>query len=113
MWNYRPSAWVWPGIFVVGLLTVVAMLFKAGPIERDLTERALNNLSNQHSWAKVELDGRNLELSGLAPSKADQDSAVAAADGAFFNRESGTWGVRVVDGTGVKQLPVQSPYAFN
>ncbi|MEP3265804.1 MAG: hypothetical protein ABJN78_08610, partial [Hyphomicrobiales bacterium] len=71
MWNYRPSAWVWPGIFVVGLLTVVAMLFKAGPIERDLTERALNNLSNQHSWAKVELDGRNLELSGLAPSKAD------------------------------------------
>lgn len=113
MWNYRPEAWVLPGLFIVGLLTLVAMLFKAAPIENDLTERALQNLSSQHSWAKVELDGRNLELSGIAPTKADQDSAVAAADGAFFNRESGTWGVRVVDGTGVKQLSVQSPYAFN
>ena len=113
MWNYRPEAWVLPGLFIVGLLTLVAMLFKAGPIESDLTERALQNLSSQHSWAKVELDGRNLELSGIAPTKADQDSAVTAADGAIFNRESGTWGVRVVDSTGVKQLPVQSPYAFN
>ena len=113
MWKCRPEAWVSPGILVVGVLTLVSMLLRAESIETDLTQRAVKNLSDKYPWAQVELDGRDLKLSGSAPSNSAKEGAQVVADGAIFNRESGTWGVRVVDGTGIETLPVQSPYAFS
>ena len=67
MWKCRPSAWVWPGILAVGLLLLISMLLKSGSIENDLTKRALGKLSADHPWASVELDGRDLSISGVAP----------------------------------------------
>ena len=110
MWKCRPSAWVWPGILAVGLLLLISMFLKAGSIETDLTKRALGKLSSDHPWASVELDGRDLSISGVAPSLAAKQDALKIADGVFRDRDAGTWGVRVVDGSGIDELAVQSPF---
>ena len=110
MWKCRPSAWVWPGILAVGLLLLISMFLKAGSIESDLTKRALGKLSADHSWASVELDGRDLSISGVAPTAEAKQEALKLADGVFRDRDAGTWGVRVVDGGAIDQLAVQSPF---
>ena len=112
MWNYRPAAWILPGIIIVGLLTFVSMLLKSEIIENDLTQRAVTNLSAKHSWAQVEADGRDLKICGTARTQAGKEEALVVSDGVFLNRESGTWGVRVVDGRCIETLPLQAPYAF-
>ncbi|MEO1066008.1 MAG: OmpA family protein [Pseudomonadota bacterium] len=86
---------------------------RAGPIEQDLSERALDRLAADHPWAKVELDGRDLVLSGTAPSDAAKSDALRLADGAFLDRNQGTWGVRVVDGSTIADLAVVSPYKLS
>ncbi|MEP1442462.1 MAG: hypothetical protein ABJK39_05575, partial [Hyphomicrobiales bacterium] len=110
MWKCRPSAWILPGLISVGLLLLIAMILKAGTIENDLTKRAISKLSADHPWASVELDGRDLAISGVAPSAAAKQEALALADGVFRDRDAGTWGVRVVDGSAVDQLAIQSPF---
>lgn len=110
MWNCRPSAWVWPGVIAVGLLLLLAMFIKSGSIENDLTKRALGKLSSDHPWASVELDGRDLSISGVAPSLEAKQDALKVADGVFRDRDAGTWGVRVVDGSAIDELAVQSPF---
>ena len=110
MWKCRPSAWVWPGILAVGLLLLISMFLKAGSIENDLTKRALGKLSADHPWASVELDGRDLSISGVAPSADAKQDALKIADGVFRDRDAGTWGVRVVDGSAIDELAVQSPF---
>ncbi|MEP3630922.1 MAG: OmpA family protein [Hyphomicrobiales bacterium] len=110
MWKCRPSAWIWPGILAVGLLLLISMFLKAGSIETDLTKRALGKLSSDHPWASVELDGRDLSISGVAPSLEAKQDALKIADGVFRDRDAGTWGVRVVDGSGIDELAVQSPF---
>ncbi|MBA4783351.1 MAG: hypothetical protein H2045_09065 [Rhizobiales bacterium] len=111
MWDCRPGRWVLPGFVTVLLLTLVAMILRADLIEGDLASRALQNLATEDSWAKVELDGRDLTLSGTAPSVEAKARALRLADGAFGDKGTGTWGVRVVNGASIADLPVQSPYA--
>lgn len=110
MWNCRPSAWILPGLLTVGFLLLLAMILRSGHIEQDLTKRALERLSTEHSWASVELDGRDLTLSGVAPSAEAKAEALKLADGVFTNRDTGTWGVRVVDGSTIDELAIQSPF---
>jgi len=89
---------------------LISMFLKAGSIENDLTKRALGKLSADHPWASVELDGRDLSITGVAPSLEAKQEALRVADGVFRDRDAGTWGVRVVDGSGIDQLAVQSPF---
>jgi len=60
--------WIWPGIFAVVILTALSTWFKADVVQEDLTAKALQDLQTEHSWADVSLDGRDLTLSGTAPS---------------------------------------------
>lgn len=50
-------------------------------IEKDLSFRSQDKLNSQDmSWARVEIDGRNLTLTGVAPSEAMREEAVHTAN---------------------------------
>lgn len=113
MRNFNVIPWLLIGIIVVPVVLIVAMTLRAEKIEKDLTERAISNLAENHSWAGVEVDGRDLKLTGIAPTAEAREEAIKIADGIAFNQEEGTWGVRVIDASGIKELPVQSPYTVS
>ena len=75
--------WIWPGILAVVVLTALSTWFKADIIQNDLTEKAMNDLASEHSWASVELDGRDLTLKGVAPSPEAPAAALQIADNAY------------------------------
>ncbi|MGB7335934.1 MAG: OmpA family protein [Salaquimonas sp.] len=93
--------WIWPGILATVLLTALAMLMKSGSIEQDLQAKALNDLSGNHQWAQVELDGRDLTLTGVAPSEDAATEALQLADDAYD--------VRVAKSM-TTLLPIADPY---
>lgn len=96
--------WIWPGILATLLLGAAAVWFRAAPVETELTSLASSALSSAHPWAQVELDGRDLTLSGTAPSEEAQVDAAKLALGAYD--------VRVVtDNTGLLELA--DPYVFS
>lgn len=96
--------WIWPGLATVACLTALAIWFEAEAIEAELQTRALSVLQQDHGWAKVVLNGRDLSLSGLAPDEADQQQALSIV--------SQIVGVRVVDDV-TTLLPEQNPYHLN
>ena len=101
MCNWR--RWVLPGLLATAILTALAMIFHSGSIERDLAGKAGDALQAEHPWASVALDGRDLTLSGTAPSP----EAQAAAETVALN----AYDVRVVDNT-TDLLALADPYEF-
>lgn len=95
--------WVWPGILATVILTALAMFFHSNTIEQDLTAKAGQALQAEHDWATVSLDGRDLTLSGTAPSPEAQAAAALVADGAYD--------VRVVNNA-TQLLDLAEPYQF-
>ncbi|MEO1701590.1 MAG: OmpA family protein [Pseudomonadota bacterium] len=96
--------WILPGILATAVLTALSMLFHAGSIEKDLSEKAAVTLSEEHGWATVELDGRDLTLTGVAPTE-DQQEAAASLTNDIYD-------VRVVTNNSTLP-PIEAPYAFN
>lgn len=96
--------WIWPGIFAVVLLTALSTWFKADVVQDDLTAKALQDLQAEHSWADVSLDGRDLTLSGAAPSPEAAEAALKIADQAYD--------VRIVTDAS-DLLALASPFALN
>ena len=78
------------GFLLLALLTVV---LAGGWIEDDLAKRSVEELEAVgHSWATVDVNGRNVVLTGTA---ADADAAKQAVEAV-----AEVWGVRAVeDGT--------------
>jgi OmpA-OmpF porin, OOP family len=102
MWNWK--SWIWPGVVTVAALTAGAIWFETGRIEADLTARAAQSLSAIEPWAEVTAQGRDVIVTGDAPSEEARQNVVAVL--------SGTDGVRaVIDHTGL--LPLESPYRFS
>lgn len=93
--------WIWPGIFTVVMLTALAIMMKSGSIEQDLRSKALNDLSDNYKWAQVALDGRDLTLTGVAPSDDAVTEALQLADDAYD--------VRVANAL-TTLLPIASPF---
>ncbi|MDJ0614142.1 MAG: OmpA family protein [Rhizobiaceae bacterium] len=81
MYNWKK--WIWPGVLAVIVLTFLSVWFRADGIQADLTEKASNDLAREHSWASVKLDGRDLTLSGVAPSPQSSQSALEIARNAY------------------------------
>lgn len=98
MWNWQK--WIWPGILATVMLTALAILMKSGSIQEDLQTRCLQG----NEWAVAKADGRDLHLSGTAPSEEARDQAVASV------REC--YGVRVASAD-IALLPVEDPYTFS
>ena len=85
----RWKLWAIPGF--LGLLALT-MLTRCNPIEDDLQQRSQTLLTDQGmGWAKTELDGRgrDLLLTGIAPSEDAKNKAI--------NLTQGVYGVRTVD----------------
>lgn len=101
MCNWR--RWVLPGILATAILTALAMFFHSGSIEDDLTAKAGQALEADQSWASVSLDGRDLTISGTAPTPEAQQAAELLADGAYD--------VRVVNNA-TELLAIAEPYGF-
>ena len=75
--------WIWPGILTTLILGALAVWFRQTPVETELTTLASSALTASHPWAKVELDGRDLTLTGIAPSVETQADAAKLALGAY------------------------------
>ncbi len=100
--------WIWPGILVVLLLTALSTWYLADEVEQDLTSKTLTGLLTNHSWATVSLNGRDLTLSGTAPSQDAVNEALEIADATYDVRT-------VVNATDIYQpppIPVASPYEW-
>lgn len=85
----RWKLWAIPGF--LGLLALT-LLTRCNPIENDLQQRSQTLLNDQGmNWAKTELDGRgrDLLLTGVAPSETAKNKAIELTEGVY--------GVRTVD----------------
>ncbi len=93
------------GLIALGVLAFFCIRPGASAIEVDLVDRVHRQLiSRDIVWATVTTDGRELRLSGSAPSPALRDQAGEIA--------KQTWGVRSVDNQLIvsKAAPLPDPY---
>lgn len=104
MCNWR--AWLLPGLLTLVLLTAIAVLVRGGLIEADLTARSLQMLESDGTpWASAALDGRDVTLSGTAPTLAARDAAISAAQRVA--------GVYRIDTASLAVLPLADPYTLS
>ena len=96
--------WIWPGILRTVLMSALALQMKSGLIEQDLQSKAISGLAQDHQWASVELDGRDLTLSGAAPSEEAISGALQLADSAYD--------VRVAE-SAATLLPIAEPFILS
>jgi len=101
MYNWKK--WVWPGIITSVVLTAGTAFIKTEPIEGELSSGAANLLNSGHGWANVDISGRDITLSGTAPSEGAVEEAT--------NIAKDFYGVRVVSNN-TDLIPVVKPYAL-
>lgn len=95
----RTAIWLL-GLFAFTLLVFLCVRNNTADIQEDILNRTASALSVAPTqWAKVAVDGRNVTLTGVAPSEALREKAV--------ERAGAVWGVVSVDGqlTVVQALP--------
>jgi OmpA-OmpF porin, OOP family len=85
----NPLNWLW-GLLPITILSLLAGLSIKDQVERDLTNRVMDDLKSSHSWAKVQFDGRDGLLSGQANDETEPGRAIQIA--------SNIAGVRIFDG---------------
>ena len=89
----KPQKWLLYSPVAV-LPFLAAMSLGTGPAQEKLLARAVSALESAAApWARVAVSGRDLTLTGLAPTAADRDRALAAI--------AGVPGVRRVDAAGL------------
>ncbi len=90
MRQFRPSQWPQWSIVGAGLPLLAAGYISTGSLQTDVLSRANSSLTANESlaWAKIELAGRDVTLTGTSTSQEALDAAVAAV--------AGTYGVRRV-----------------
>jgi len=99
----QPKKWVL-GLVPLAVLALAAALWRQGAIEKDLSARVGDALSKGGlSWAQTGTVGRDMTLSGEAPSPEERAKAQAAADSVFGVR-------KVADAMTV--LPEAKPFTF-
>src|SRR5579871_321226 len=97
--------WLRGGLLATTAIGLGAFLLESGSVERDLTARITQRLAAEGAtWAAIAVTGRNVVVSGTAPST---DSVHAALDAV-----AAVSGVSAVaDATDL--LPVASPYMWS
>ncbi|MEL7429089.1 MAG: OmpA family protein [Pseudomonadota bacterium] len=101
MYNWKK--WIWPGLITVVVLAAASVWLKVEDVQQDLQAKSLEALSSSHPWASVSLDGRDLTLTGTAPSPEAVEQARELADAAYDVRI-------VMDQT--ELLPVADPFVL-
>ena len=92
----------WPGLVTILSLSMLAIWFHHNSVEFKLRNDALAKLSEDHEWAEVRLNGRDLSLFGVSPSVSAQKSA--------NEKLSQVMGVRVVIDKSTL-LPIAAPFS--
>lgn len=94
-----------PGLVLVTLLTVWALVSTVGEVQTDIGARVDNQLAlDGQPWASAKIRGRTVTVMGTSPTLLAQRLAVESA--------GRVWGVgRVIDGSGV--IPFQPSYTWS
>ena len=101
---FHPAKLLW-GFLPLLLLTLVTYWAKAGAIQDDLASRTnVERRAEGHRWARVEMDGRDMSLSGVAPTEADRSQMMEIA--------AAVWGVRQVSDN-IELLEIVDPYTWS
>lgn len=67
----NPWRWLW-GVIPIAMLTWLAITWEREGIETDLQSRAESALSsNGYGWGRIDIEGRDILLSGVAPDDAE------------------------------------------
>jgi len=101
MYNWKK--WIWPGVFTSVILTAGTTFIKTEPIEGELSAAATNEISANHSWASIDISGRDITLSGTAPSQGEVNAVNKSVKDVY--------GVRVVRNN-TELIPVVKPYTL-
>jgi OOP family OmpA-OmpF porin len=103
MGNWR--RWLRIGLAGTILLAIVAFALRIGTVEDDLTQRVASRLADEgHVWASVVVAGRDVTITGTAPTTESQQLAAETA--------GSVPGVRAVANlTGL--LPIAAPYVWS
>lgn len=76
---FRPKRWVW-GLPPLALLIALTISFAEAPVTADIAKRVGSQLAGQgFDWAKIETIGRDVRLTGQAPSPDTQARAATVA----------------------------------
>ena len=87
--DMKPLRWL-AHLPLVILPCLAAAMLEGPRLPREIEQRVTLALAAEgQNWAKVQAQGRDVEIRGVAPSGAALDAARAAA--------RATWGVRIVD----------------
>ena len=74
--------WIAPGLLAVAILSALALWLNAARIEAELAAGADRRLAAAGlDWARVEMDGRDARVTGVAPLEGLEDDAVGVAAG--------------------------------
>ena len=95
MYSWQPAKWLQFAIVGAGLPWLGASWLSTDSLVSDVSTRALTAV--QSDWAKIQSDGRDITITGDAPSKEAADAAIAAVQNSY--------GVRTVNAAGVKVAP--------
>lgn len=99
------AKWFWPGLVTTTAVSALSVWFQHEDVENDLRGKAEQVLiAADYSWAQVSAEGRDLTLTGTAPTEADQFKAIELVEDVYDVRIA-------IDQT--KLLPIQSPYKFS
>ena len=103
MCNWR--AWMLPGFLTLAVLTALAVLARGGSIEADLTARSMMVLGQGGTpWVSATVDGRDVTLTGTAPTEASLAAAITAAQR--------VQGIYRIDTSRLDLLPLADPYTL-
>ncbi len=101
---FHPAKFLW-GLLPLLLLALVTLWAKSDAIQDDLASRTnTERRAEGHRWARVEMDGRDLSLTGTAPTEADRSQMMEIA--------AAIWGVRQVSDN-TELLVIFDPYIWS
>ena len=96
--------WIWPGILTVAILSAVALWLRTDAIEADVRAQAERRLASAGlDWAKVEVDGRDATVVGIAPLEGQESPVLEAVEDGYA--------VRIAE-IRFELLAAQSPYTL-
>ncbi len=92
--------WFW-GLLILAIISLLAghLLHGGGGMNSSAVSDSVRDaLKNEHSWAKVDMDGQVAKLSGEAPNQTALDNALALAKNTVANVKTGKKGCGKCEG---------------
>ena len=95
MYQWQPLKWLILAPVMAGLPTLAGFMLQSTPVENQIAAQAQKAAGD---WAKLQLNGRDITVTGQANDQMAVDKAIKSL--------LGTYGVRTVDASGIKIVPL-------